>query len=75
MKGHVELFVLKDKEELSTFVTGGSELLDECFVRTNGMWLCCSLDCKEGFKGGLCITSMYKIDPQFNDTYVSNLND
>lgn len=29
MKGHVELFVLKDKEELSTFVTGGSELLDD----------------------------------------------
>lgn len=37
MKGHVELFVLKDKEELSTFVTGGSELLDEYFVRTNDM--------------------------------------
>lgn len=37
MKGHVDLFVLKDKEELSTFVTGGSELLDEYFVRTNGM--------------------------------------
>lgn len=44
MKGHVELFVLKDKEELSTFVTGGSELLDEYFVRTNGMCLHCSLE-------------------------------
>lgn len=39
MKDHTELYVSKDEEELSPFVTGGSELLEKYFVRTNGMCL------------------------------------
>lgn len=52
--------------------TCGNCLDDKTCNNVNGT---CTDGCKEGFKGGLCITSMFKTEPQFNDTYVSNLND